>query len=97
MAHPTVNIIRLKHYLVLHSFLIVGGCLLTGALQERIVIYPSKHGPLWCIFLMGCLIYTIFHLDIESENGAQQLIAMLIVKLAIKCPDNFKELSKNLK
>ena len=38
-----------------------------------------------------------FNLDIESENGAEQLIAMLIVKLAIKYPDNFKELSKNLK
>ena len=37
-----------------------------------------------------------FNLDIDSENGAQQLIGMLIIKLALKCPDNFKELSKNL-
>ena len=35
-----------------------------------------------------------FNLDIESENGTQQLVGMLIVKLAIKCPDNFKELRK---
>ena len=38
-----------------------------------------------------------FNLDIDSENGAQQLMGMLIIKLALKCPDNFKELSKNLK
>ena len=35
-----------------------------------------------------------FNLDIESENGAQQLMGILIVKLALKCPDNFKELRK---
>ena len=35
-----------------------------------------------------------FNLDIESEDGAQQLTGMLIVKLVIKCPDNFKELRK---
>ena len=33
-----------------------------------------------------------FNLDIESENGAQQLAGMLFVKLASKCPDNMKEL-----
>ena len=38
-----------------------------------------------------------FNLDIDSENGAQKLIGMLIINLALKCPDNFKELSKNLK
>ena len=38
-----------------------------------------------------------FNLDIESENGAQQLIGMLIVKLALKCPDNMKELLPKLK
>jgi len=35
-----------------------------------------------------------FNLDIESENGAQQLVGILIVKLPLKCPDNFKELRK---
>jgi len=35
-----------------------------------------------------------FNLDIESENGAQQLMGILIVKLALKCPGNFKELRK---
>jgi hypothetical protein len=37
-----------------------------------------------------------FNLDIDSEKGAQQLIGMLIIKLGLKCPDNFKELSENL-
>ena len=38
-----------------------------------------------------------FNLDIESENGTQQLIAMLIIKLALKCPENMKELLPKLK
>ena len=38
-----------------------------------------------------------FNLDIESENGAQQLMGMLIVKLALKCPDNMNELLPKLK
>ena len=38
-----------------------------------------------------------FNLDIESENGAQQLIAMLIIKIALKCPDNMKDILPKLK
>ena len=38
-----------------------------------------------------------FNLDIESENGAQQLAGMLFVKLSLKCPDNMKELFPKLK
>lgn len=37
-----------------------------------------------------------FNIKVDSENGAQQLFGMLIIKLALKCPNNFKELSKNL-
>ena len=35
-----------------------------------------------------------FNIDIESENGTQQLTGILFVKLVINCPDNFKELRK---
>ena len=38
-----------------------------------------------------------FNIDIESENGAQQWITVLIIKLALKCPENIKDLLPKLK
>ena len=70
--------------------------------QEKIISHSLATQPLKSPFIQSAEPYVDdinkdFNLDIDSENGAQQLMAMLIIKLALKCPDNFKELSKNLK